>query len=139
MKRLGRHIFSIPFCLIVLSLFSHASARADNAKVDTVNFAKAVISAVDSSGTDSVAPDPTPAYLTEPQPLKPFSREAWKKACKGLDYSETPTPKPKEFTHSSWSADGLFADPSVKYVFVGLIIALLAFLLFKLLDRKSVV
>ena len=95
--------------------------------------------------TDSVSEARTDTYLKEPFTVIKFDREKWKAAKKGIDYSDVDPPKKKKQTETfTWfSGSTLFSGDVVKFIFVTIVILLLAFLLFKIfsgrLSNKKVV
>jgi hypothetical protein len=79
------------------------------------------------------------AYLKDTICQNQFDRDKWNAAKKGLDYSEThPTEKNEKTITQTWSSrPSLFSGNVVKYIFVGIIILLLTFLLFITFSNKT--
>jgi hypothetical protein len=87
---------------------------------------------------ESVTETDSVTYLSTPLNVKKVDRKAWEESKKGLDYSETPPKKRKEKTESNplFSGSSLFSGDTVKYIFSGVAILLLAFLLYKIFSGR---
>jgi hypothetical protein len=80
--------------------------------------------------------------------LKRFDRKEWQEARKSLQYNETPPEKTKDVETKEnqpnplFSGQSLFSGAAFKYIFSGIAILLLAFILFRLiagrLNNKSI-
>jgi hypothetical protein len=111
-----------------------ANTASDSARFDSIAVAQLRI-----HRTDSVRELKQNAYLKETISQNKFDRDKWKAAKKDLDYSEEPPKKEKEKieTHTwSPSSPSIFSGSAVKFIFVGIILLLLAFLLFKIFSNR---
>jgi hypothetical protein len=92
---------------------------------------------LDSLEVNDTIPSAYGRYLQTPLGCDSFNRESWKKAKKGLDYSEELKKKPVQTTGNSAPSGGtLFSGPVPKFIFVGLLLALLVFVLWKILAER---
>ena len=107
--------------------------------LNTSAFASSQVISTDSVSTEETYTEvDSITYLTTPVNIKKVDRKVWDESRKGIDYSEAVPKKRKEKTesHSLFSGSSMFKGDTVKYIFSGIAILLLAFLLYKIFSGR---
>ncbi|MFI5149056.1 MAG: DUF4129 domain-containing protein [Bacteroidia bacterium] len=136
-----KHLFPVSVLLLGFSfLYAENTQPVLNADSTTVNIQDddALLGAAeeaDDEDDDSLSVTDK-QYQQEPLKTDSFRRAAWLSLKKGIDYKEAEQ-KQRSVPHTSSSNWGsfpsLFAGPAIQFIFIGVILLLLAFLLWKIL------